>query len=137
MATSKQATALLRAFQEQGATPDVARRAARQFGIPEQVAVRAASAFTETMEKATKLYFTEAGPELAAKAAHAFSESSGGRTFGESAEGSSEVDLSTVPRFIRESAERMAEQANKAEADLRHASTGDLQALAAMKFGGR
>ncbi len=136
MATSKQATALLRAFQEHGATPDVARRAARQFGIPEQVAVRAASAFTETMEKATKLYFSEAGPDLAARAAHASSESSGERTFGESAEGS-DVDVSTLPRFIRESAERMADQANKADADLRHASTRDLESLAAMKFGGR
>ena len=40
-------------------------------------------------------------------------------------------------RQIRESAERLVERANAAESDLRHASTSDLHALTAMKFGGR
>lgn len=38
-------------------------------------------------------------------------------------------------RQIRESAELLAGRANRAEADLRHASTGDLHALTALKFG--
>jgi len=38
-------------------------------------------------------------------------------------------------RQIRESAELLVERANRAEADLRHASLQDLEALAAVSFG--
>jgi hypothetical protein len=122
--TRRQQAALMGVFKDHGATPQVARKAARELGIREQDAIRAANAFQEAFANGVRAFteagdfrevggFTESDPDMNA---------TGGETKHQA--------------WMRESAARMAERANAAEAKgLRNASLQELEALAAITFG--
>ena len=122
--TRRQQAALMEAFRDHRATPQVARLAARELGIREQDAIRSVSAFQEAFAIGVQA-FTEAGD---------FRDAGG---FTESAEDTIACGGETKHQaWMRESAARMAERANAAEAKgLPNASLQELEALAAITFG--
>lgn len=121
--TRRQQATLMEAFRDHGATPQVARLAARELGIREQDAIRSVSAFQEAFAIGVQA-FTEAGD---------FRDAGG---FTESAEGTNSAGSETRHQaWMRESAARMAERANAAKTKgLQNASLQELEALTAIQF---
>ena len=101
---------LLETFKRDGATPEVAKRAARSLGISESVAVKSASVYRKSYEEALVAAGVGIDPKGPAESARS--------------------------RQLRESAERLITRAHAAEAKgLPNASLQELEALAAISFG--
>ncbi len=110
--TDVQIGSLMEAFKREGATPAVAKRAARSLGISETLAVQTARAFEEAYSKAIRSLASsrKLPPEVAAEV--------------------------TRGQQRRESAQRLIDRADAAESKgLSKATTQELEAVAALTFG--